>query len=528
MVAVFLSLKLRLLRNGFRGSTAKVLAAVVAACVGSGLALGGLGLAVGLRGAEVDTARTVLVLVGSALTLGWTVLPIVVFGVDETLDPVRFGLFPIERATLLRGLLVAGLVGVPPLATGVFCLATVVTWSRGAQALLVALLAAAVALALCLAASRAVTSALAPVLRSRRARDLVFVAVVLAASSIGLVNVAVVELAEDLPRAALDRVVDVLAWTPLGAAWAAPADAAAGAPGLAAARLAIAAVSVAGLLWWWSRTLEDAVLGGTTRSGPAAAGGQRSLAPRWAARMLPDTAAGAVAARSLRMWTRDPRLRTNVLVLPAVGVAVLAGPVLLGGSTGLAVAAGPFLGALLALSVLNETAYDGTAFWTHLAAGLPGRLDRQGRSLGYLVWALPLVVATGALGPLLGGRPALAPAGAAAGASVLLVGCAVGSVVNVVAAYPVPDAQRNPFATNTGGSVATMLQQLVAGLVIGALSIPVLAGVAAAWFWPWAGVPLLVLGPLYGTVLLRFGWDLGGAHLDQRGPELLATITPPS
>ena len=49
--------------------------------------------------------------------LGWLLLPLVFFGVDETLDPARFALLPLRRRTLVTGMLAAALVGVPAVAT---------------------------------------------------------------------------------------------------------------------------------------------------------------------------------------------------------------------------------------------------------------------------------------------------------------------------------------------------------------------------------------------------------------------------
>ena len=45
--------------------------------------------------------------------LGWLFLPLVFFGVDESLDPARFALLPLRRRTLIAGLLTAALIGVP-------------------------------------------------------------------------------------------------------------------------------------------------------------------------------------------------------------------------------------------------------------------------------------------------------------------------------------------------------------------------------------------------------------------------------
>ena len=50
---------------------------------------------------------------GGVLVLGWLLLPLVFFGVDETLDPARFALLPLPRRTLVTGLFAAALISVP-------------------------------------------------------------------------------------------------------------------------------------------------------------------------------------------------------------------------------------------------------------------------------------------------------------------------------------------------------------------------------------------------------------------------------
>ena len=44
----------------------------------------------------------------SALTLGWLLMSLLVFGVDETVDPAKFALLPVRAGELLPGLLAAG------------------------------------------------------------------------------------------------------------------------------------------------------------------------------------------------------------------------------------------------------------------------------------------------------------------------------------------------------------------------------------------------------------------------------------
>src|SRR5690606_4144144 len=118
-------------------------------------------------------------------------------------------------------------------------------------------------LALCLAAGRAVTSALATVLRSRRARDLAWVVIALVAALVGPLQLLVVSAAAQADWDRVASVARVIGWTPLGAPYTVGLEMADGRP-WAAAKLAVTVVALAGLLWWWSRTLESAMTGATS------------------------------------------------------------------------------------------------------------------------------------------------------------------------------------------------------------------------------------------------------------------------
>ena len=114
MVGTFVRLKLRLLRNGFSIGQGAVLFGIGA--FGAGVfALGGFSsLALARRDAN---APDLAIVVFGLATLGWTILPILGFGNDETLDPQRLATLPLSRRQLVSGVLAASLVGVAPLAT---------------------------------------------------------------------------------------------------------------------------------------------------------------------------------------------------------------------------------------------------------------------------------------------------------------------------------------------------------------------------------------------------------------------------
>src|SRR4051794_17555724 len=110
----FARLKLRIMANGMRGSTSRGL--LFAAAVLATLYFGLTGFLVfampGLLGSAVG-AEVVAGLGGTALIVFWIVLPLILTGVDESLDPARFALLPLPRRTLVGGLFVAALLGLP-------------------------------------------------------------------------------------------------------------------------------------------------------------------------------------------------------------------------------------------------------------------------------------------------------------------------------------------------------------------------------------------------------------------------------
>ncbi len=112
MVALFASLKWRLVTSRLRRSRravadldrGRLLVAVLAVL---------LFIAFGLAQLRRVPDVAPLVVTGclAAQLLAWALMPLVAFGVDETVDPQRFALLPLRTSTLQRGLLVTALVG---------------------------------------------------------------------------------------------------------------------------------------------------------------------------------------------------------------------------------------------------------------------------------------------------------------------------------------------------------------------------------------------------------------------------------
>lgn len=323
MVAQFVRLKLTLMGNTFRRSVWQTVGFVLGALYG--LFLVGM-LVVGmvvLGTADAAFAGSVVVVVGALAVLGWWVIPLFAFGVDATLDPQRFVLFGIPQRRLLAGLAVAGVVSVPGIGTALAALGVSFAWWRTPLALVAALVGAVLAVAMCVVGSRATTTALAPLLESRRYREVVtiaaFVPLVLLGPAFGWAASQIGDAPGDgdALRGLVTRVADVVGWTPFGAPWGLGAAVHDGAWGLALGRLVVAAATLAVAWVVWDRALARALV-----SPPNAGGGGRAKGLGLFSR-FPATPTGAVAARAATYWLRDPRYSGSIAVVPLIPVVLL-------------------------------------------------------------------------------------------------------------------------------------------------------------------------------------------------------------
>lgn len=516
MVAHLLRLKLTLLGNGLRRSVWWI----IAFCAGVlytasliGLALVGLTL-LG-RQDDPELARTVVVLSGALLVVGWWVLPLVAFGVDSTLDPERFRLFPMPRRQLLTGLALAGLIGLPGAATAVLALASSFTWWRTPTAVLAGLLGGALGLALCVVGSRAITTLLAPLVTGRRFRE---VAGVLTIVPLLLLGPIMLGLTAGLSAvaSALPAVADVVGWTPVGAPWALSADVADGAWFAALGKLAICLVTLAGLVMVWDRALAAALVR------PEGGGHASRSAGLGFFDRLPATPTGAVAARCLTYWLRDSRYAVAVAVVP-VQILLLW---FASGGNDLLLGTGVVVAFVMGWALSADVAYDLTAFWTHVAAPIDGRVDRAGRALAGVVIGGVVVLATDVLVLGVTGRWAATLPVLAMSFGVLTTAIGASSVYSARVVYPVPKPGDSPFSTPQGSSFATMTTQLAGMAVLFVLVLPTVGlGIAAI---ATGNVVLVALSVLVGFGLgigaLVLGIRMGARLYDRRAPELLATM----
>ena len=519
MVATLVRLRFLLLRNQLTRSPWQLVGSIFGAAYGLFL-LGACIVALfALSLAPLDLARTVIVLAGALVVLGWSLLPVVTSGIDQTVDPARLAPFPIRTNTLLVALLVSGVLGVPGIVTSLAALGTAATWSRYPVAAIAAVVCAAIGVLTAVAGSRMLVAVASRISSGRRAREAKTVLVMIPLILLGPIIVIVSSLLRDMGDV-LPIIGDVVGFTPLGAAWAVPADIAAGEPLRAALEFAIAVMTLGIVLvvWRWalSRALE--------RPAPPAAvkatkGGLSAFG--W----FPGTAWGAIAARSLTYWMRDPRYSQSLISVPLVPILIFfyAG---LGGDLTALIWVGPILGVLLALAIYTDVSYDNTAFALHVASGVSGRDDRLGRVVALATFAVPVTLAVGVICVGVAGRWDLLLPMLGLSIGALLTGFGVSSVASGAFLVQVPAPGENPFKSKPGGGMGLMLSMFATWTVLGLLMVPevVLAIIALVTGNQVFGVLSIVVGLVLGGILTVVGINVGGRILDRRGPELLAKL----
>ncbi|MBE6482156.1 MAG: transporter [Actinomyces ruminicola] len=567
MVATLVRLRWRITLNLLRNNIWAAIGLILGVATAVGALVPLVGGAVALGGTDAVTITTVLGAVGAVLGIGWMVVPLLFTGADATLDPRAMAAWTAPSRALTVGLAVAGACGLPGIITGLVLLLPALTWAVAGQAgaAVLALVLAPAALATCVLLGRSVVVG-AGLSSSRRGRELLavlgFFAVMAIALLPSLLNI-VLDM-ERLDFGGLVRIARLLGLMPLGWALAAPGYLAQGKAAMAVL-LAVGALAVPlALLPVWHRVVVKGMTGpARTRAHsraykdarePDEAGGTRGTLDvlPWQRRLarVSSGPTAAVAARCLRYWRTDPRYLIQVAVIIMLSLLFTgmiaanydtmtstSGDVTTvtftgvdltpGRAPGVLFILGPIIALLCGWMVHDDLAFDSTALWTHMAAGLPGRSDRLGRVLAAVTWQLPLLTALILIAGWLTGNWAQAPTYLGASLGVYGVALAWSSITSVLLPYETNPPGESPMKSRTSGTafVAALLQTL-GFFVVATVSAPVLVSlvvVVANRAWPW-GWLLLAGGMLWGGGVAWGGVVLGGRQLDQRYVQVLATI----
>ncbi len=517
MVEQLLRLKLRLLGNAFRRSPWRIVGMVLGLGAGLGMAILVIAGLIGLRFQTASVAARGVDVFGAILILGFVVIPLI-FGVDDVLDPRRFSLFGIPTSRLATSLAVSALLSIPALAMTLIALAQIVTWARDPLSVILSIVGVPVIVATCLLCSRVSISIAAALLSSRRSRDtaglLGFVALA------GFVVVFVLIYRTNWLQngaAVLANAANIAGWSPFGAVWAAPGDAAQGHVGVALLRELIALAFLA-LLWLAWRTLVKVML--VTQPESVESHSYRGLGLFTVAPVSPSA---VIAERSFTYWLRDARYHASLLVIPVIPFVLMIPLLIIGIPTQvLGLMPVPIMALFLGWSIHNDTAYDNTAIWLHVASGTSGLADRTGRVVPPLVVGVPLLVIAAILGAQVYGSTRILPALLGTGLGLLFTGLGLSSVGSARFPYPAVRPGDSPFAAPQAVGTASSLIQSLSFLVTIILSSPTLLFAALALYlpgyWAWGS---LVSGLGLGALFLWLGLTWGGRIFDRRSPEIL-------
>lgn len=519
MVATLLRLRFRVLGNQLARSPWQLVGFLFGALYGLLVLLGIVAGLVLLGFGDLALAGGVIVAAGSLVTLGWALIPLVAFGVDSTLDPGRLVVFPMTLSRMMVALTIAGVCGIPGIVTSAAALATIATWIHWPAALVAWLVSTPLAVLTAVVASRAVASFASGLGSGRRFREaagiLLFIPLILAGPIITGIATGF-----SVDAASLQAVVRVLGWTPLGAAWAVPAAAAGGDLAEAAAKLGIALLTLAVLWMLWRASLGRSLV----RPRRAAAAAVRTGAIGWFGR-VPTGAAGAVYARALTYWTRDPRYLRQLIGAPLV-------PVLLwfyarNGDPLVALTfSGPIIAFVIGIVVYADISYDGTAFGTEVATGASGRADRAGRILAAATVALPLVLLAVVLPFAFSGEWSQFPGILGMSFGILFTCYGVCAVTSAQLVVPVPAAGDSPFKRVPGTTFLQGIAFFGIWLVALLLSAPAVIVAAIGFSMHSAALSWIAcaVGLVLGTGVLVGGVLVGGSTLDRTAPVLLARL----
>jgi ABC-2 type transport system permease protein len=520
MARLLAQLKLRLLRNALRSSTAAKVSFVLSTTLACLLAVGAFVVLALLRGQSTSADLTTVIF--TVFAFGWLILPIFAFGLDSTLDPATLALYPVRTGPLAVGLLAASATGAWPLANLVGLLGVTVGLASGALGVLIAVVAVLLEVAFCITLARFVTTGMAGLLRSRRGKDLAafLVIPIFALYEFFAQVVPNAAAAGKITAASFAGVDSWLRWLPPGLAAHAIQDASDGHPGPALLRLALLAAIIVTLGWLWIRSLSRAlVTTDTSTQSSRVRGGALPLARRGLR--------GTVAARFWIYQRRDPSSLIfwclTAVIMVAVSISSILGP---DRHPGVLLASAVFGAAFVGIFHANSVGLTGPPF-VFEALALTGRHGMRayfaGQNLALGVIAVPLLTAISFGLAAVAGRPEYGFLGMAVGLAGLGAALALSNIFTVVLPYPMDKRAGSPLRQAAQGYGSYGLGGVLGTLACVAVAAsPVIVAAALTNSDPSvARMPVLVpCAAVYGFALAWTGVRIAASAAERKLPEL--------
>jgi len=516
---LLVQLKLRLLLNALRSSDSVKISFIISSAFAVLLAISTFLALAAFRGKSTSVEVTSVIF--TVFAFGWLIAPIMVFGVDSTLDPATLALYPLRTRQLAAGLLAASFTGLWPLANVTGLLGVTVGLASGAFGVIVAVVAVVLQVLFCIALSRFMTTSLASLLRSRRGRDLaVFLIIPLFVLYEFFTQVVPKAASEGKITAASFTGFDAwMRWLPPGLAAHAIQDASHGRPGMAFARLGALAAVIVVFAWLWVRSLGRALVSVDTTTQSSRVRGTG----------LPLAGLGLRGTVAARLWLYQRREPLSLLywaLVAVLTVAPSASSVLGHKHHPAAILASAIFGtAFTGIFHANSAGLTGPAFVleaTALGRGRDLRAYFSGQNLVLCVIGAPLVVAVCFALAAVAGDPGM---GVETTPVVLAgIGAALGLSNLLTAALPYPMVKRvgTPVLVPAPGYGSYRLGGLLTLAGTAVLAVPVIVGAVLAANGPDAiriGV-MLPCAAVYGFALAVIGVRLAAKIAEGKLPEL--------
>lgn len=528
MVRDLLALKARLTWNGIRHDRQRRIGFPVAT-----LLLGGAGWFLASRFVEtshgLDTEPLSQFLGWGALLFfaAWITLPVVIFPLDENLDPQQLATLPVSRSQMVVGLTAASFVApatiVPLLLMGTNTFILAGGWWMVVPASLVYM-------ALLAVGSQLFSATISAILRTRRGRDIATFLILGIAAGSFFVYRSISEMVNGIGLSAAVTANPVMDWAiliPPVAAQRSMVEAASGEPLAAIIFLAAASLGLVVLAMAWRRLLDWMLTTPPEGSKPAARARRSGFtAGLWGTVFT-------LTRKELRFYIRDPRQRlvwTGTVIF--VGLAV-AGTIM--GTTGLFDVRNrewaPLMAPVLVLFVGLPIALN-LFGWERNAASYLFVLPAKPRQLiigKNVAVAIALMTETVLLAILLSVFTGYWRwTWLALPLTVSAIGCqlAVGNMVSVITPLRLPREGTDVFAQSTEQGCLAIVSQTVSFFTIGVLlvipaSIAALTVAFGEAIPPWFAALSAIL---WGVLLYSISLWLSSRLLRRRLPEVMAWV----
>lgn len=470
------------------------------------------------RFADEAAAADTLMLLMASMALGWVFGPVLIGGVDETIDPTRLALLPLRSKERYVVQLAAALTGVGPLAAASgLLIGLTIGHTRLNVSVVVVPLAAATAVVLMVGAARSLAALLAIAQRSRAGRD----AAVLAAAVAGGALFTMAQLARDVGARA-DAVIEAMGWIPL--AWPARAINAArvGDTLPALGWLMLSAVLAVAMHAAWIALSNYLLL-----NGERSAQGRRK-----ANRRLLSGASTRFGAAMGRQWIylrRSPNNRVGFVYGTVFGIAFAMVQIVQRGDGNAAAAAFGILLAMLANlgAATNVLGFDAGSMWIEVLTDGPGRPHMVARQL----IALPnLLLPTWLSGIVVGiwtGEWMLVLLVCLLAVPIGFNVLTFGMVASALAPAALPDWD-NPFGnrqSNEGRGLRLVVIAVVGMIAVAVLSAPIFIALFRSFdSWVVWVVPFASLAYALVPFALAALWV--GRYLHGKEPDLVELLAP--